>query len=103
MADTESRAPGKDIIALSPDGRELWVSVKGFPENSPNTQARHWFSGAVFDLILYHGENPDVTLALGLPDGFPTYKGLPPRVKWLQESMPFRIYWVAESGRVSVE
>lgn len=102
VANTESREPGKDIIAISPDGRELWVSVKGFPENSPNTQARHWFSGAVFDLILYHGENPDVSLALGLPDGFSTYKGLAPRVKWLQESMPFRIYWVAESGRVSV-
>ncbi|HBV98055.1 MAG: hypothetical protein JL50_00885 [Peptococcaceae bacterium BICA1-7] len=102
VADTESRAPGKDIIAISPEGRELWVSVKGFPESSPNTQARHWFSGAIFDLILYHGENPDVTPALGLPDGFPTYKGLVPRVKWLQESMPFKIYWVEESGRVTV-
>jgi hypothetical protein len=100
VADTESRAQGKDIVAISKESKELWISVKGYPENSPNTQARHWFSGAVFDLLLYRGQNPDVILALGLPDGFPTYKGLAPRIKWLQDSMPFTIYWVAESGKV---
>lgn len=103
MADTESRAQGKDIVAISQDGKELWVSVKGYPENSPNNQARHWFSSAVFDLVLYRGQNPDVSLAIGLPEGFSTYKGLIPRIRWLQDSMPFKIYWVAESGKVSVD
>lgn len=102
VADTASRASGKDIIA-SIDDNELWISVKGYPEKSHHVQARHWFSGAVFDLILYHGENPDVQLGIALPDGFTTYGNLVPRIKWLKESMPFRIYWVNECGAVRVE
>ena len=103
VADTASRVQGKDIVALAPDGSELWISVKGYPEKSSNVQARHWFSGALFDLILYHGENVDVTLALALPDGFTTYANLSPRVEWLKQTMPFFIYWVSENGSVRVE
>ena len=103
VADTASRAQGKDIIAVAPDHTELWVSVKGFPEKSPNVQARHWFSSAVFDLILYRGESSFVELALALPDDFTTYANLSPRVEWLKRTMPFKIYWVSENGSVRVE
>ena len=41
LADTAARTPGKDIVAESSTGR-LWVSVKGYPDRSPHTQARHW-------------------------------------------------------------
>jgi hypothetical protein len=87
----------------SRDGNELWISVKGYPEKSHHVQARHWFSGALFDLILYHGENPKARLGIALPDDFTTYENLVPRIKWLKESMPFQIYWVNESGSVRVE
>ncbi|MGO4500028.1 hypothetical protein AB4114_29555, partial [Paenibacillus sp. 2RAB27] len=103
VANTAARTPGKDIVALDPNGKELWVSVKGYPEKSPNTQARHWFSSAIFDLILYHGENPEVTLAIAFPQGFQTYSNLVPRILWLKDSLPFTIYWVDETGNVTVE
>ncbi|AWX54270.1 hypothetical protein AB432_004105 [Brevibacillus brevis] len=102
VSDTASRTPGKDIIA-SKDGKEFWISVKGYPEKSQHVQARHWFSGAIFDLVLYHGENSKILLGIALPDGFTTYENLVTRIRWLKESMPFRIYWVNESGVVRVE
>ena len=52
VSDTGSREQGKDITAAGPGGATLWVSAKGYPEKSGATQARHWFAGAVFDLIL---------------------------------------------------
>lgn len=103
VADTASRSQGKDIIALSPEGNVLWVSVKGYPERSPNTQARHWFSSAIFDLILYRDENPKVILALGFPDEFTTYIGLASRTTWLRDNLPFTIYWVKVDGTVRVD
>ncbi|QWU16248.1 hypothetical protein SAMN04487895_11489 [Paenibacillus sophorae] len=103
VADTEARTSGKDIVAQSIEGKELWISVKGYPEKSQHTQARHWFSGAIFDLILYHGENPNVALGIALPDGFSTFKNLTPRMKWLKDAMPFQIYWVDETGIVKIE
>lgn len=103
VADTASRSAGKDIIALSPDGKELWISVKGYPEKSSNVQARHWFSGALFDLVLYHGENPQVKLGIALPEGFVTYANLLPRINWLKDYMQFKVYWVNEKGIVTVQ
>lgn len=102
VADTASRTSGKDIVA-SKDGNDLWVSVKGYPEKSQHTQARHWFSEVIFDLILYHGENAAIQLGIALPDGFTTYENLAPRIRWLKDSLPFQIYWVNESGTVRVE
>ncbi len=103
VSDTASRAPGKDIVAITPDGNELWISVKGYPEKSPNVQARHWFSQAVFDLVLYRGEGPNVKLALALPDGFVTYLNLLPRINWLKQTTPFQVFWVSEDGKVRRE
>lgn len=102
-ADTAAKTAGKDIIAER-DGRAVWVSVKGFPRGTPrtnpSTQARHWFSHAVFDLVLYRDEDDSVDLALGLPDGFPTYQKLADRVAWLRSNLPCTIYWVSKSGAV---
>ena len=64
----------------------LWVAVKGFPENKrqtqPATQARHWFSQAIFDLVCYHGENSIVSLALEIPDVRRTYRNLLKKTEW---------------------
>jgi len=103
VANTASREAGKDIVATAPDGSELWVSVKGYPEKSRNVQARHWFSGAVFDLLLYRGQDPSAKLALALPEGFVTYINLLPRVDWLKQTMQFQVFWVSEDGSVRVE
>jgi hypothetical protein len=100
-ADTASRAAGKDIVATK-DGETLWVSVKGWPEKSANVQARHWFSGALFDLVMYRTESQQPRLAVGLPDGFATYRNLLPRVRWLQERLPFEVFFVSEGGDVSL-
>lgn len=102
-ANTAARTPGKDVIAAGPDGRELWVSVKGYPENSPNVQARHWYAGALFDLVLYRDEGSSARLAIALPDGFKTYQGLAGRTSWLRKTMPFCIFWVSEDGSVRAE
>lgn len=78
--------------------------MKGYPrgtqKTNPSTQARHWFWHAVFDLVRYRDESNAANLALGLPDGYVTYKNLTDRVTWLRSNLPFRIYWVSESGEV---
>jgi len=100
-ANTATREAGKDIVAIK-EGKELWISVKGWPEKSVNVQARHWFSGALFDLVLYKDQNPDVQLAIGLPSDFITYKNLIPRVSWLRKNLPFQIITVSEEGKVKI-
>ena len=105
-ADTASKAAGKDIIAEK-ENRTLWVSVKGYPNGTartrPPTQARHWFSHAVFDVVTYRNECANAELAIGLPDGYKTYHTLAERVSWLRANLPFSIYWVAEDGSVRRE
>ena len=96
-ANTSTREAGKDIVAIK-DGEELWVSVKGYPVKSANTQARHWFSHALYDLVLYRDENPDVRLAIGLPAGYVTYHNLIPRVSWLRKNLPFEVITASEDG-----
>ncbi len=104
VANTASREQGKDIVAVAPKGTTLWVSVKGLPTGTkPYTQARHWFSSAVFDLVLYRDERSDVDLALAFPDGFPTYKALAARLNAFRRVMPFTIYWVSASGTVRAD
>jgi len=103
VADTKSRSQGKDIIAISPEEREIWISVKGYPEKSPHTQARHWFSSAIFDLILYKNESPTTKLALSIPDGFITYLNLASRMGWLYKAVPFKILWVSKTGEIRIQ
>lgn len=105
-ADTAAKTAGKDIIAVD-DDRTLWISVKGYPrgtqKTNPSTQARHWFSHAVFDLVRYRDESDRAELALGLPDGFVTYQRLANHVTWLRSHLPFTIYWINEYGDVRLE
>jgi len=105
LADTRSKQAGKDIVARK-DSRLLWVTVKGYPEDkertSPPTMARQWFSQALFDIILWRGEDTAVELAVALPN-FPTYRRLASKVKWFQLSVPFLFLWVGDDGSIEAE
>jgi hypothetical protein len=105
-ANTATRQQGKDIIAIDGSGQTLWISVKGYPvgtpKTNPSTQARHWFSHALFDLILWRGESRTASVALALPDK-KTYRNFIGRVEWFLEEVSASIYWVSQDGRVSVE
>jgi hypothetical protein len=90
-------------VAADGRDRELWISVKGYPESSAYVQARHWFAGAVFDLILYRDEDTEVALAVAFPADFKTFITLAKRTRWLRQAMPFSIFWVHESGEVTME
>ena len=107
VADTARKERGKDIEASGNEdsgngGKTLWLTVKGYPDKSPNQQARHWFAEVVYDLVRYRTEHPTVVLGLGLPD-HRTYRFLAHRIAWLKRELPFQFYWVGEDGRVIVE
>ncbi len=106
VADTAAKQQGKDIVAVAPDGPTLWVSAKGYPEGTvrtnPRTQARHWFAHALFDLILWHGEDASVALALALPEQ-KTYRNLAYRARWFLAEVGARVFWVSQDGNVHVE
>jgi hypothetical protein len=95
--------PGKDIVAVSRN-RRPWVTVKGYPKGtprtSPSTQAQHWSSDAVFDLVKFRTESLDAELAIGLPDRGATYHRLAERSTWAFRSLPACILWVTETGSV---
>lgn len=76
---------------------------KGYPDKSQHVQARHCFSSALFDLVLYRGESSTAKLVLALLEGFTTYANLYPRIEWLKQTLPFEIYWISENGNVRVE
>lgn len=103
IADTATKQQGKDIVAVSPSGQTLWVSVKGYPKGTmrttPSTQSRHWFSHALFDLILWRGEDASVSLAIALPDRN-TYRKLANRIDWFLLAARACIFWVSEDGSV---
>jgi len=105
VANTGKRERGRDIEARI-DSRMLWVTVKGYPKGTPRTrpqtEAGHWFSGALFDIIWWRGEDPEPELAVALPD-FPRYRNLAQKVSWLKSAARFHFLWVAESGHVEVE
>jgi len=104
VADTAARSRGVDIIAEDSNGEPLWISVKGYPNTTQHAQARHYFSGAIFDLILYRGQSSSVHLAIGLPAGFSTYENLAQKVQWMKKTLlAFDIYWVSETGHVRKE
>jgi hypothetical protein len=102
-ANTETREAGVDIRAIGKTGKDLLITVKGYPTKSSNTQARHWFSQAIFDIVLYRQEYPDCHYAIGLPAGFVTYENLARRVTWLKQTVPFSFIWVKKDGTVLPE
>jgi len=103
IANTASRKSGKDIEAITPEGKTLWISVKGWRDKSKNNQARHSFSQGILDIILYRDESKDVELALAFPDGFSTYHNLTKRIKWFQELAKFKIFWISKEGFIRTE
>lgn len=102
---TASRERGKDIEART-GNTTLWVTVKGYPRDTERTkatlQASHWFSGALFDIICWRGEDEDTNLALALPD-FPRYRALADRISWLKSAARFCFIWVSENGGIRVD
>lgn len=105
VTDTASRQQGIDIIAEK-DGKQLWVSAKGFPKGTdkthPSTEAGHWFKEALFDIIKYRGQNKTVLLAIALPD-YPRYHSLAEKISWLKPVANFIYFWVRENGEVAPE
>ena len=104
IADTASKQRGKDVIASAPSGEAVWISAKGYPvgtvRTNPRIQARHWFAHALFDLILWHGEDSSVVLALALPDQV-TYRNLANRSGWFLAKLDACIFWVDSNGKVT--
>jgi len=101
-ANTATREQGKDIIAER-DGKQLWISVKGYPKGidktKPSTQAGHWFKQAIFDMIQYRGESDNLALGIALPD-YPCYRSLASKITWFQPVAKFVYFWVKETGEV---
>jgi hypothetical protein len=108
-ANTASKETGVDVKAVDPDGAEWWITVKGFPERkpgkttNPSTQARHWFSHAMFDVAMYRTSRPDVMIGVAIPGPFQTYEGLTIKSSWLKESAPFTLFTIDEHGHVDAE
>ncbi|CAA9562849.1 MAG: hypothetical protein AVDCRST_MAG70-1799 [uncultured Thermomicrobiales bacterium] len=105
QANTATREPGKDI-ELQREDVTLWVTVKGFPNGTPrthpNTQARHWFTAAIFDVILWREADQDTRIAVALP-AMPTYRRQATRTTWFQRTADFSYLWVDEIALVSEE
>jgi hypothetical protein len=106
VVDTASKVAGVDVIAEK-DGREVWVTVKGYPKGTaktnPSRQCRHWFAHAMWDVARYRQERPDIAIGVGLPDGFTAYLNLAKKAEWLRITAPLTFYWVGEDGTVRVE
>ena len=96
VADTASHETGRDIEAER-EGVRLWVTVKGFPTGTSRTaaptQARHWFKGALFDVILWREEDANVRIAVALPKR-PTYLKLAARTTWFRQAAQLHYFWV---------
>jgi len=105
VADTARHQQGKDIVAER-NGKQLWVSVKGYPRGTPKTnpsvQAGHWFKQAIFDVVEYRGQDKSVLLGVALPD-YPRYRSLTKKTTWFKAIADFRYFWVKQNGEVSVE
>lgn len=106
IANTATKEAGVDIVAVDPEGSEWWITVKGYPERTtdkktnPPTQARHWFAGALFDVVVYRTARRDIRIGVALPAGYKTYENLAKKSAWLHEQAKFRYFLVGEDGTV---
>ena len=105
VANTLTKEQGKDIIAVSSTGQELWVSVKGRPGRTPRTtpylMARHYLSHAMRDMLVWRDENESVDLALGLPE-FITYRNGVRTMAGRFADLTVSVIWVFEDAKVEV-
>lgn len=113
VAETARQERGADIIAER-DGERLIVEAKGWPSTvyargeragqakptQPTTQAAVWFAQALTTLIR-HGNQPDVRLAMGLPD-MPRYRALLGEAAWALRRLEITVYLVTEDGTVHI-
>lgn len=113
-ADTESKAPGIDLLATK-DHRWLAIEVKGFPNTTydhgpkrgqpkptqPTNQARQWFSHALLGMMLLRDKRPDAEIAIAFPR-FTTYENLVERTKVSFGLLGFGVYFVNENGSVDL-
>jgi hypothetical protein len=104
VADTATRQRGADILARLPSGEQLRVEAKGHPAPASNAtqMARHYFSDLVTEVVILHGENPGLHLALALPRLAP-FPDRAARIAWLRKHMALPIIWVTEDGRSELE
>lgn len=106
-ANTATKEAGVDVKAVDPEGAEWWITVKGYPERkagkttNPPTQARHWFSHALFDVVCYRTERSDINIGVAVPGPFQTYERLATRAAWLRENAPFTLFVVEQDGTVA--
>lgn len=105
VANTRTHQTGRDIEAAKA-GVTLWVTVKGYPNGTPRTrpqtQARHWFKHAIFDVVVWRGAGPSTCVAVALPD-FHTYRALAKKTAWFQGLAQFSFLWVSpDDNRVKV-
>lgn len=114
-ANTEAKKPGPDIKGEK-NGKYIIVAIKCYPSDkytgdfpggkkgekkrtNPNTQARHWFSEALFEILLAKCNDPDIEIALGFPF-FKTYEKFVERIKWHRSKIGISCYFVKECGEV---
>ena len=105
VADTATRQRGKDIVAEH-NGKQLWVSVKGYPKGTPKTkpavQAAHWFKQAIFDVLVYRQQSTDVDLGVAFPD-YKRYRSLAEQVAWLRPVAAFGYFRIQPTGQIFTE
>jgi len=116
-SNTLEKRRGPDILSRRDDIFRQ-VSVKGYPSDKytsdfpggkkgerkrtqPATQARHWFSEALFELILAKSKNQNLEIALGLPK-FQTYVNFLNNTRWLRERIGLYCYLVSDNGQVEL-
>jgi len=106
----EGSTHGPDLVARRGD-ETLVVEVKGFPgkryargpkkddlkRTQPYTQMRHYFAGALTDLLRRRNRYPGAGLALALPPAT-TYRNLARDLSWALERLGVLVLFVSQDG-----
>lgn len=115
-ADARTRESGPDLL-FEKDGTRLHVEVKGYPadkyvagknqgqpkKTNRNTQARHWFSESLMEIIKGgYSTEVETHLVLGFPD-FEVYHERKKVALWALERLNIEIVFVSEDGKVFSE
>lgn len=105
---------GPDLL-FSKNGIDLQIEIKGYPSDKyargpkigkkkptpPKTQAKHWFAQVMRDVIIAKGKNPNLQIAIGLPQ-YEVYETLWKYSLWATKKLGIKCYWVSEKGNVSI-
>ena len=110
VKEARGQAKGPDLV-LERSGETLVVEVKGYPgkryvrgvkkgkrkPTAPYNQMRHYFAGALVDLLRRKQGYPSARLALALPAAT-TYRNLVGELRWALGSLGVEVFWVSEEG-----